>query len=186
MVLRKLLHLSLVIPLFIFKSLSHQQVLWVLASLAGLSLIIEFLRIYSPAFRHRFIRLLSPLLKEKERGGNLTGATYLFLSFLIVFLIFPFKIFFYASLIAILVDGLTPLLTAFLFNKNSKDHTHFFVFFIAAVIVAFVVNSGLSIWVKLGGSVLIAVLEYLDFPPDDNFWAELGGALIIYTLIHLI
>jgi len=33
---------------------------------------------------------------------------------------------------------------------------------------------------------LIAVLEYLDFPPDDNFWAELGGALIIYTLIHLI
>ncbi|MEO0286387.1 MAG: hypothetical protein ABIM31_06235 [candidate division WOR-3 bacterium] len=180
--LRKAIHVSTIFLLFLLKHLPREADIAILVSLSVVAGTIELLRLTVPKFKEYFIRELGSLLKDDEKRGKPTGATFLICSMTLAYILFPFKIFYYASLIAILVDGLTPVFTAIIFQRNGKDHTHLITFLISGVIVAFIVNSGIPILVKLTGSITIALIEYFNPPPDDNIYAEFLGALIIYLL----
>lgn len=190
MFLRKIVHLSTIFLLLILKhlTLDHNTKfpgIIILSSLTLLALIIEILRNTWPDFKEFFLRSVGRLLKEDEIRGKPTGATFLLLSMTLAFILFEFKIFYYATLIAILVDGITPILTLIIFKKNFKDHSHLIVFLISAILVAFLVNSGLPLFVKLTASILISLTEYINPPPDDNLYAEFVGAFIIYILLKI-
>lgn len=180
--LRKAIHVSTILLLLLLKHLPRKADIIILVSLSAVASTIELLRLMVPKFKEYFIKELSFLLKEDEKRGKPTGATFLILSMTLAYILFPFKIFYYASLIAILVDGLTPVFTAVIFQRNGKDHAHLITFLVSGVIVAFIVNSGIPMLVKLIGSITIALIEYFNPPPDDNIYAEFLGALIIYIL----
>ncbi len=186
MLLRKLIHLSSIILLLVLKyfHLHFDSKIYgatILVTLSILSITIEVLRKHTD-FREIFLKIFGPLLKNGEVKGKLTGATYLILSMTITYLLFDFKYFYYSSLIAILVDGTTPLITWLIFRKDFKDHSHLITFLISAVLIAFIVNSGIPLPVKLTASIIISLVEYLNPPPDDNFYAVFVGAFIIFLL----
>ncbi len=184
MLLRKLIHLSSIILLLILKylhSTSKVNGAILLIILSVFAIAIELLRKYTN-FRETFLKIFGPLLKNGEFEGKFTGATYLVLSMTITYLLFDFKYFYYSSLIAILVDGTTPLITWLIFRKDFKDHSHLITFLISAVLIAFIVNSGIPLPVKLTASIIISLVEYLNPPPDDNFYAVFVGAFIIFLL----
>ena len=182
MLLRKALHISTIFLLLLLKNLPREADITILLTLSSVALLVEILRFTVPKINSSFISKLSTLLKEDERKNKPTGATFLILSMTLSYLVFPFKIFFYASLIAILVDGITPIITALLLKRNGKDAAHLLTFIFTGILVAFVINSGIPIFVKLIGSITIALIEFFNPPPDDNIYAEFLGALIIYLL----
>ncbi|MDI6851036.1 MAG: hypothetical protein QMD82_03760 [bacterium] len=189
MLLRKALHLSTIILLSFLKYLhthgDKKAGLILMLSLSAIAILLEIARNMIPSLKNLFLKIFSPLLKEEEKAGKVTGASFLIISMTLSYAIFDFEYFYYASLIAILVDGLTPLITLLLFRKNNKDHHHLITFLISAIIVAFIVNSGLPLIVKLTTSVIVSLIEYINPPPDDNFYAEFLGTFIIYLLAKL-
>ena len=189
MLLRKALHLSTIFLLLFLKYLrtnndKHVGLILML-SLSTIAILLEIARNQIPSFKSFFLKIFSPLLKEEEKKGKLTGASFLIISMTLSYAIFEFKYFYYASLISILVDGITPIITFIVFRKNNKDHHHLLTFLISATIVAFIVNSGLPLIVKLTTSIVVSLIEYLNPPPDDNFYAEFLGTFIIYLLAKI-
>lgn len=190
MLLRKLLHIStIIIPVWLkyIEGTYHTKTpgMIVLISLTILAFVIEILRNLNPAFGKFFTKKLDKLLKDDEKRGKPTGASFLILSMTLTYLLFDFHIFYYASIIAILVDGITPVINSLVFKKSSKDHSHLIIFIISAVIVAFVINSGLPLQIKLASSIIVSIIEYINPPPDDNIYAELIGAFIIFILLEI-
>jgi len=184
MPVRKLLHISTILLLLALKNIPRHLGISLLFTLSFVAIAIEILRKSSPKFQKFFLALFGRALKDDERRGKITGATFLILSMTLTYLIFPFKIFFYSSLIAILVDGITPVITFVIFSKTQKDRAHLLTFLISAIIVALVIDSGLPFLAKLISSVFISLIEYFNPPPDDNIYAEFLGAIIIYLLVE--
>ena len=92
--LRKLLHLSnLVIPftyLFYFESKVHALI--ILLPITSFAFLIEYLRINSTSVKNTFDKYLFSMLRNHEKSGKYTGATWVFISSTLSIGIFPKEI----------------------------------------------------------------------------------------------
>jgi dolichol kinase len=190
--LRKTIHLtSLSIPV-VYYFISSETAAIILAILAGIALMIDLTRYFSPGVGKIFYKIFGFLLREHEideKKRNLNGATYVLISALIGVLIFPKVIFITAFSILIISDSLAALVgrkfgrTKFL----SKSFEGTLAFFISACIVILftpkIGNFPEEFLIGFAGALVGALVENLSFKLiDDNLSIPLFVGFTLWGL----
>ena len=182
---RKIIHLSCaVLPLLYYFYLNREQIVILCSTISIWFLLAEILR-----FRHResgvlFQKIFSPLLRDKEKQNHITGATYLFLSATITFIIFRKEIAVPAVLILTIADSFAAIVgkmteSAKFFDKSLAGSLTFF--FISMIILyLFVPELG---WMTLVVTFMVTLIESLPIPINDNLLISLSTGFILYVLI---
>ncbi len=183
MFLRKILHLSLLVVVFLPNVVGYLYTRIILLTLTITAIFVELLRIKSSKFRTIFLKITGKLLKDKEKTG-ISGATYMLLSITIVALFWDRTIFEFVVFVSILVDGITPLVTGILRKSpEDKDLAHFLTFTTLALVISLLSSHPIPLYAKIISGLTIGVMEFADFYPDDNLWAPLSGALVMHLLL---
>ena len=154
-----------------------------MAVLSGLALSIEGARLRLPKLNRLLLAWLRPLLKETE-DLKITGATYIALSSLAVFLLFDKPIAIAAIFFLSLGDPVAALVGKRLGGPRlfGKSPSGTLAFFGVAVAVAGVLSAGGVVsfgWALVAGAAVAAVVELVPLVLDDNLTIPLvsGAAM---------
>ena len=157
---------------------------WSLAALVTGGLGLELARIRIERLNRVFLRWMEPLLKDSE-DRRVTGATYMVIAALAVFLLFDRPVAVAALLflsvgdpVAALVGRRTP--GRRIFGKSPGGTGAFIV--ISWAIVEVMVGAGFSDhrWGLMAGAVAAALTELVPLPVDDNLTVPLVAAVVMY------
>ena len=182
---RKIIHLGCaVLPLLYYFYLSREQIVILCSTISILFLIAEILR-----FKHRksevlFQNIFFPILREKEKNKHITGATYLFISATVTFIIFKKEIAVPAVMILTIADSFAAIVgkmtdSAKLFDKSLAGSVSFFIISIM-ILLLFVPDLGLLILVI---AVIVTIIEVLPLPINDNLLISLSTGFILYLVL---
>ncbi len=166
--------------------ISETAMVWALAVLAAGGLSLDLVRFRVGWLNRLFTRWMAPLLKADE-AGHITGATYMVIAALFVYLLYgkevAIPVMFFLSLgdpAAALVGrrmpgprilGKSPLGTAAFIGVGAGAA--------AVLIAANVIDHHWAIWV---GAAVAGVVELASIPPDDN----LSVPLLAGTAMHFL
>ncbi len=183
--LRKLLHLSILLVVYLPRIVGYFHTKVILLVLTFTALTIEFLRARSEDFNSSFLKITGMLMKEKEKRG-ISGATYMLLSTTTVALLWDRLTFEFVVFVAVLVDGITPVVAGILREPpERKDLAHFITFTALAFVISVLSYHPIPLYIKILSGLTIGVMEFADFYPDDNVWAPISGALVMHLLLYL-
>ena len=182
---RKIIHLGCaVLPLLYYFYLSREQIVILCSTISILFLIAEILR-----FKHRksevlFQNIFFPILREKEKNKHITGATYLFISATVTFIIFKKEIAVPAVMILTIADSFAAIVgkmtdSAKLFDKSLAGSVSFFIISIM-ILLLFVPDLG---WLILVIAVIVTIIEVLPLPINDNLLISLSTGFILYLVL---
>ena len=182
---RKIIHLSCaILPLLYYFYLSREQIIIICSTISILFLIAEILR-----FRHRksevlFQNIFFSLLREKEKNKHITGATYLFISATVTFIIFKKEIAVPAVLVLTIADSFAAIVgkmtdSARVFDKSLAGSLTFFIISMI-ILFLFVPDFG---WFMPIIAVMVTIIEVLPLPINDNLLISLSTGIILYVLI---
>jgi dolichol kinase len=182
---RKIIHLSCaILPLLYYFYLSREQIIIICSTISVLFLIAEILR-----FRHRksevlFQNIFFSLLREKEKNKHITGATYLFISATVTFIIFKKEIAVPAVLVLTIADSFAAIVgkmtdSARVFDKSLAGSLTFFIISMI-ILFLFVPDFG---WFMPIIAVIITIIEVLPLPINDNLLISLSTGIILQILI---
>jgi dolichol kinase len=188
---RKLFHVvaASLIPLFYWYSpfpLTRFQVRNVIIIICGLGLMgfgsLDFWRLKKSKFNAWVFQIASQLFRLSEYY-QISGATYLCLSFGLVTVIFPRVIAITAMLFLALGDSAAELGGKYLgsFRVGRKSLEGSLCFFIIAFCVAWLVLG--SVWVAVWGAGIGAGIEMISNSIDDNLTVPLGSAVVLWILM---
>lgn len=186
--IRKTLHISAaLIPLICLRLTKWESVtFWSLLLLVAF--VVEYWRRRKETkLSVLFYRSFGPLLRPKEKK-KLAGVTYLFVSGLLSYLIFPKGIATLALLYLTIGDGLATIvglgIGRHFWSEKSLEGT--LAFIISSFLISLVVP-GVALWVKGAGAILAGVLEALKLPESDNLWIPLVSGFFMWVLstVHL-
>lgn len=181
--LRKTTHLAgLFLPL-IYIVLEKSTMLIIVGCLAGIAVIVEFLKWVSVRFRALFFRVFKSILRTHEQKGAITGATYYIVSILLCVFFFEKSIAIVCIFFIILGDTAAALVgrrwgrTKLIGNKSLEGSAACFI--ICAVIALFWLNPIIGIT----GAFVATIVELLPLRIDDNLTVPLisGAAMQIMT-----
>ena len=209
---RKTLHLSgLLIPVFYFYSGRNLTLLFISISLVAF-FIIEPFRV-SQKKAEEFLRGIKPILPDDiyhsllEKFDNITkrlreierdeerlciGAhIYFAVGSMITVIIFPKYIAIGAISVAVVSDALAAIVgknfgyVRFFNGKSLTGSATFFLcsFLILLYVLSFSYNPFITISSAITGSLVGTIVEFYDFPPDDNFSNQIFISLSVYLLI---
>lgn len=182
--LRKSTHVAgLIIPI-IYIFINKNVMLSIVAGLAGIAVVVEFLKwIYRP-FRALFFRFLKPLLRSHERKGAITGATYFIFSALLCIFIFEKDVAIACIFFMILGDTAAALVGTRwgrikLIGKKSLEGSA--ACFLTCVVIALF---WLNPIIGLTGAFVATVVELLPLKIDDNFTVPIISGVIMQLMIN--
>lgn len=195
--MRKSIHLfSLSIPI-IYYFVTRELALMVLVPLTLFSLVLDVTRYYSDAVAKQIYRFFGFMLREHEMDKskkNLSGATYVFLSAVVVVFFFP-KVFVLSSFSILIVSDTAAALIGRKFGKHkflSKSLEGTLTFFITACIVIAVTPkiAGLAMEYYIGffAAAVGAIAENISYGwADDNFTIPISvGGVMWLAYIYLL
>lgn len=135
----------------------------------------------------QFLRWLAPLLKGEE-SRRFTGATYMVIAGLIVFLFFDVPVAVAALLFLSLGDPAAALVGRAtpgprIFGKSPGGTGAFLVVSLAVVGVLVVTGTVGYHWGLLIGAAVAALVEIVPLPPDDNFTIPLLSGAAMHLLV---
>jgi dolichol kinase len=183
---RKSIHLGCsFLPLLYHFYLSREQIIAFSGFISIIFLSAEFLRFRFMRVQALFSRLFVPLLRESEKGKILTGATYLFLSATITFIVFEKKIAVPSVLVLTIADSLAAI------AGKMTESVRFFRKSLAGSL-AFLVSGTAIIWLLVPGIgytalfvvIPVTVLEAAVVKIDDNILIPLSTGLVLYLIIR--
>jgi dolichol kinase len=131
-----------------------------------------------------FEKIFHPLLRTGEKATNLTGATYLFISVTVTFLVFEKFIAVPAVLILTVADSMAAI-AGKLFGDHriwNKSWEGTITFFIASFIILNIFFPGYVLYMMLVAAVL-SLIEILPLPLSDNLWITLSAGIML-TLVN--
>ena len=180
---RKSIHLlGLIVPigyLFTEKPIA----LIIVGILTAIALLIELLKVLSPAFMSLFIRIFSPMLRSHERKGGVTGATYYLIGSLLCVLIF-------AKTLAIVCIGFLILgdLFAAVIGKqwgrtklvSQKSLEGSLACFVVCALIALMKFHPI---VALTGAIVATLIELIPTGLDDNLTMPLISGMVMQLMI---
>lgn len=181
---RKSIHIACsLLPLGYYFYLSREQIVIICSIICILFLIAEFLRFTHGKSKQLFSLIFSSLLRDDEKNKHITGATYLFLSATVTFIIFEKAIAIPAVLILTVSDSLAAIvgkMTDFgrFFNKSLSGSVAFFV---SSVVIIRLCLPELG-WLVMLVAVLITVIEALPLKINDNILIGVGTAIILFII----
>ena len=182
---RKTIHLSCaLLPFMYYVYLDREQIIVLCSIISILFIIAEFLRFKHSQSGLIFERIFFPLLREKEKKQHITGATYLFISATITFIIFRKEIAVPAVLILTISDSFAAIVgkmtvSAKFFHKSLAGSITFLVVSLC-ILYLFIPELG---WFSLMVAVLLTVIEALPVSINDNLLISLSAGIILYLII---
>lgn len=182
---RKAIHIAcIVFPLLYFYWLSREQMLIFLGILSTGFLTAEFIRYKTDWGKSLFTRFFSPLLREDEKTGGLTGATFLLLALTLTIALFSKIPAIAAGSVLILSDSMAAIV-----GKRFGKHRLFLksvegtvTFFVVTCCIFFVLFSG-SRTVLLFVAIVVSFLEAAPVSLNDNITIPLSAGLLLQWLV---
>ncbi|MDA0263726.1 MAG: hypothetical protein O3A93_06345 [Chloroflexi bacterium] len=165
--------------------IAETPMIWILAVLAAGGLCLDLVRFRLAWLNRLFTRWLAPLLKPDE-AAHITGATYMVIAALLVFVLFGkevgIPVMFFLSLgdpAAALVGGRMP---GPRFRGKSPFGTVAFVAAGAGAVAVLIAAGGIDhYWALWVGAAVGGVVELASLPPDDNLAVPMvaGAAMFL-------
>ena len=184
--LRKLLHLSsLVIPFtYLFYFDSKVEALIILLPITLLAFLIEYLRINSISVKNIFDKYLFSMLRNHEKSGKYTGATWVFISSTLSIGIFPKDIAIISLIYMSIGDTAAGLIgrkygTIKIYNKTLEGAL---AGFIVCLIVGLMIDLNLSKTLVVIGALSAAIIELMPISIDDNLRIPLFSGTVMYVM----
>ena len=184
--LRKLLHLSnLVIPFtYLFYFDSKVEALIILLPITSLAFLIEYLRINSISVKNIFDKYLFSMLRNHEKSGKYTGATWVFISSTLSIGIFPKDIAIISLIYMSIGDTAAGLIgrkfgRIKIYNKTLEGAL---AGFIVCLIVGLMIDLNLSKTVVAIGALSAAIIEFMPISIDDNLRIPLFSGTVMYVM----
>jgi len=184
--LRKLLHLSnLVIPFtYLFYFDSKVEALIILLPITLLAFLIEYLRINSISVKNIFDKYLFSMLRNHEKSGKYTGATWVFISSTLSIGIFPKDIAIISLIYMSIGDTAAGLIgrkfgRIKIYNKTLEGAL---AGFIVCLIVGLMIDLNLSKTVVAIGALSAAIIEFMPISIDDNLRIPLFSGTVMYVM----
>jgi dolichol kinase len=183
---RKSIHLGCsFLPLLYYFYLSREQIIAFSGIISIIFLSAEFLRFRFMRVQSLFSRLFVPLLRENEKGKTLTGATYLFLSATITFIVFEKKIAVPSVLVLTIADSLAAIV------GTMTESVRFFRKSLAGSL-AFLVSGTVIIWLLVPGIryvslfvvIPVTVMEAAVVKVNDNILIPFSTGLILHLIMR--
>jgi len=177
---RKLIHISCsVVPLSYFYYFSREQIIYISGFMSIGFVLAEILRNYSTKFQHYFILVFRPLLREDEKEKKITGATFLFVSLTIVFLLFDKSKAIPAALILTIADSFAAIIGKKLGRRRflNKTVTGSITFFLLGNVILFIFLPQLG----LLNFVIVTILTFIEalaLPVSDNLTLPVSACLL--------
>ena len=184
-IFRKFIHLACsIFPLLYLNYLNREQIVLICGSITILFGIAELLRYKTTWGAKLFKKIFYPLLREDEKDKNLTGATYLFLSATITFLIFEKNIAIPAVLILTAADSLAAIVGKVygIHRIRNKTWEGSVTFFIISLIILIITIPGFLISMLVIAAI-ITVVELLPLPAGDNIWISLTAGILLSLVV---
>jgi dolichol kinase len=155
-----------------------------LAALAAGGLGLDLARFRVEGLNRIFLRWLAPLLKSDE-GRRITGATYMAIAALVVFLVFDRPVAVAALLFMSLGDPAAALVGRRMpglriFGKSPVGTAAFIA--VSWAVVGLLVGSGVVDyhWGLMAGAVAAGLAELAPLPVDDNITVPIAAATAMY------
>ena len=184
--LRKLLHLSnLVIPFtYLFYFDSKVEALIILLPITSFAFLIEYLRINSISVKNIFDKYLFSMLRNHEKSGKYTGATWVFISSTLSIGIFPKDIAIISLIYMSIGDTAAGLIgrkfgRIKIYNKTLEGAL---AGFIVCLIVGLMIDLNLSKTVVAIGALSAAIIEFMPISIDDNLRIPLFSGTVMYVM----
>jgi dolichol kinase len=180
-ILRKLIHLACsVIPVLYYFYFKREQIVVICVLITVIFLIAEIIRTRFEWGRELYKKWFFPLLREGEKDQNLTGATHLFLSVTVSFLIFEKHIAIPAVLILIIADAMAAIVGKFygkhqLLQKSWQGSATFFVISLVVLFTNFSEQRMILVLIAL----IVTIVELLPLPFSDNYSVPLSAGLLL-------
>jgi len=184
--LRKLLHLSnLVIPFtYLFYFDSKVEALIILLPITLLAFLIEYLRINSISVKNIFDKYLFSMLRNHEKSGKYTGATWVFISSTLSIGIFPKDIAIISLIYMSIGDTAAGLIgrkfgRIKIYNKTLEGAL---AGFIVCLILGLMIDLNLSKTLVAIGALSAAIIELMPISIDDNLIIPLFSGTVMYVM----
>jgi len=184
--IRKLLHLSnLVIPFtYLFYFDSKVEALIILLPITSFAFLIEYLRINSISVKNIFDKYLFSMLRNHEKSGKYTGATWVFISSTLSIGIFPKDIAIISLIYMSIGDTAAGLIgrkfgRIKIYNKTLEGAL---AGFIVCLIVGLMIDLNLSKTVVAIGALSAAIIEFMPISIDDNLRIPLFSGTVMYVM----
>jgi len=188
--LRKLIHLSnLIIPFtYLFYFNSKIEALMVLGPITSFAIIIEYLRINSVSVKKIFDSYFFTMLRNHEKSGKYTGATWVFIASTISIAIFPKEIAIISLIFMAIGDTTAGLIGRKVgrikfYNKTLEGSL---AGFIVCLITGLLMDLDLHNFVIIVGAFSAMVIELIPVSIDDNFTIPLFSGTIMYGMSILL
>ncbi len=179
-IIRKLIHIITGGIILLFIKISQHNFL-PLTIFVFITVSIDLARKYVSRLNEKFILVFSPLLKPEEKNGQISGATTLWLSLYLIWLLFPENIFFIAGMIIVFADPLCALMGKFS-GKSTFYHSKTVMGSLTFFILSFLILWGIGNLPVLDSMVLSLSFMILElFSPSilENFIVTVGSAILM-------
>lgn len=187
---RKATHMfALVIPGgYYVLGLTRWEALGILIPITLAMILIDIARLRGWVFWRKFaVKIIGPMIRQHEQGGDFTGATYILVSTC-------FTIGFYDKLIAIAALAFIIVGDSFAALIGRKFGRHHFRTktlegslgcLVGTLLVAWAIP-GLNIWLGVIGAVVATVVEAVSFDIDDNVSVPIVSGLVMHLLARIV
>lgn len=169
---RKAIHLfTSIFPLLYISSFGNKSsILFLLVSLTIFSISLEILRNRNKLLEIAFNRSFSFMLREEEKKGQVTGATWLLVSFITTISIFSKDIAFPAMIFLTIGDSSAAVIGKLLpvGPIGSKHISGSIAGFLFSFLVVFYLNQNISILVLFIGAFVAMFIELIPLRVNDN------------------
>ena len=163
---------------------------WGLAVVAGGWLAVDLARINLEWLNRRYLRWFAPLLKADE-SAHVTGAAYMVVAGLLVFLLYGKDVAVPVMLFLSLGDPAAALLGRRVpgprFRGKSPGGTVGFMAVASAAAAILVVSGGIEYhWALWVGAAIAGLVELASVPPDDNLTVPLLAGAAMHFLMRYV
>ncbi len=184
-ILRKFIHLSCsLLPLLYHFYLSREQIILISSIISIIFVISEYLRYRYKGIRDLFYTIFGSLLREDEKNINITGATCLFISATVTFIIFEKNIAIPAVLVLTISDSFAAIVGKATVSPRffGKSVAGSLTFFLITAIILIIFFPGRA-WFAVAVAVLLTFLEALPLKINDNLWLPIITGIILYLVM---
>ena len=166
--------------------ISEILMIWALVALTASGLALDLVRFRVSWLNELFLNWMAPLLKQDEES-HITGATYMVIAALFVFVVFGKEVAIPAMLFLSLGDPAAAIvgrrMPGFRIRNKSPLGTAAFICVGSGAAAILVAANGIdhywAIWVGAG---VAGVVELASIPPDDNLAIPILGGSAMYLL----
>ena len=166
--------------------LSETVMIWALAILAAQGLVLDLVRFRVGWLNALFMRLMAPLLKEDE-AGHITGATYMLIAAVIVFVLYEKEVGIPVMFFLSLGDPAAAMMGRRMPGPRilgkSPGGTAAFIGVGATAVAVLLATDGIGHhWALWVGVTVAGLVELASIPPDDNLAIPLLAGTAMFLL----